>query len=135
MSEDEIISKVSDYLDGALPAGERDEVAKKVADDAEWKRIHEELVETRKMISGMHKAHAPDKFSETVTSSIYKMSAGRFFGRKTLGDRVPFGALVVVAALALVVIGYVMWASPTGSYTEQHERGVQHGSDSVIKAP
>jgi len=125
MSEDEIIDKLSDYLDGSLPAAEREDIAKKIEGDEEWKRIHDDLVETRKALSGMQKARAPGTFASDVTDTIHKRSAGRFFGRRTFGDRVPFGALLVIAVLLLAVVGYVMWASQTGSlkvdHHEQHE--------------
>ena len=114
-SDDEIIATLSDYLDGALPVPARAEVERKLASDGEWKRVHAELVETRDALSGLQKARAPASFTQDVTQTIHKRSAGRFFGRRTFGDRVPFGALLVVALLALVVIAYILWSSPTGS--------------------
>ena len=120
--DDEIVAKISDYLDGTLAAGEREHVADKLANDEAWKRTHDELVETRNALSGMQKARAPASFAQEVTSTIHKRSAGRFFARRTLGDRVPFGALVVVAVLGLVVVAYFMWASQTGSLKVDHER-------------
>ena len=58
---------------------------------------------------------APASFAQEVTSTIHARSAGRFFARKTLGDKVPFGVLLVIALLGLGVIAYVMWSSSTGS--------------------
>ena len=113
--DDDIIARVSDYLDGALTGADRAEVERKIADDETWKRAHGELTETRKFLSGMRKAHAPANFSDGVAETIHRRSAGRFFARRTLGDRVPFGALLVVALAGLLVIGYVLWASSTGS--------------------
>ena len=60
-------------------------------------------------------AKAPETFVEDVTGVINKRSAGRFFARRTLGDRVPFGVLLVVAIIALGIIAYLMKSSPTGS--------------------
>ena len=113
--DEAIIVKVSDYLEGVLAGAERDEVAKKIESDPIWKQTHDEMVESRKMISGMRKAKAPETFTNDVTGTINKRSAGRFFGRKTLGDRVPFNVLLVVAIIALASVGYLMWASQTGS--------------------
>lgn len=112
---DEVIIKVTDYLDGALPAAERADIAQKIESDPVWKSTHDEMVEARKMISGMQKARAPATFVEDVTSTIHKRSAGRFFARRTLGDRVPFGLLLVLALLALGVIAFLLHTSPTGS--------------------
>jgi anti-sigma factor RsiW len=113
--DDEIIVKVSDYLDGTLSAADKADVADRIATDPAWKRTHDEMVEARDLISGMQKAKAPDTFVENVTATIHERSAGRFFARRTLGDRVPFGVLLVIALVALGVVGYLMWSSPTGS--------------------
>ena len=113
--DDEIVAKVSDYLDGLLAGTERDDVANKIETDAAWKQAHDDMVENRKFMSGMQKARAPVSFTNEVTDTIHKRSSGRFFGRKTLGDRVPFTALLVVAMIALAAVGYLMWSSQTGS--------------------
>ena len=126
--EDAIVARISDYLDGALAGAEREEVARKIAEDDAWKRAHAELVETRQALSGMQKARAPSSFAQEVTSTIHKRSAGRFFGRRTLGDRVPFGALVIVAVLVVIAVAYLMWSSQTGSLRVDHERARPAGS-------
>ena len=133
--DEAIIAKVSDYLDGALPAAERADVARKIAEDATWTRAHAELTETRKFLSGLRKAHAPSSFAEGVADTIHKRSAGRFFARRTLGDRVPFGVLLAVALAGLLVIGYVLWSSSTGSLKVDHERTTPHGSGAVLPPP
>ncbi len=125
-TEDQIVEKISDYLEGALGGADKADVEKKIAEDAEWKRVHDDMLENRKALSGMQKARAPASFAQEVTSTIHKRSAGRFFARRTLGDRVPFGALLVVAVLVLAVVGYVMWSSQTGSLETRH--GKDHGS-------
>lgn len=113
--DEAILAQVSDYLDGALPDAERDAVAQRIASEPTWQRAHAEMAEARRFLSGLRKAPAPTRFADDVTETIHQRSAGRFFGRRTLGDRVPFGALLVVALLGLAVIGYVLWASSTGS--------------------
>jgi hypothetical protein len=81
----------------------------------------------------MRKAHAPSNFSDGVAETIHRRSAGRFFGRRTLGDRVPFGALFVIAIVVLLAIGYVMWSSPTGSLKVEPKRNEPSGSAESIK--
>jgi anti-sigma factor RsiW len=122
-NDDAIIADVSDYLDGALDGAAKDAVAHKIGNDPAYQRVHEEMVETRKALSGLQKARAPATFAQDVTSTIHKRSAGRFFARRTFGDRVPFSALLVVAVLGLAVIGYLLWASETGSLKPNPERG------------
>lgn len=133
--DEAILGAVSDYLDGALTGAERAEVAGKIAADATWQRAHAELIETRKFLSGMQKAHAPPRFTEEVAQTIHRRSAGRFFARKTLGDRVPFGALLVVAIAGLLVIGYVLWSSPTGSLKVDRGSGRPPAAGSAPVAP
>jgi anti-sigma factor RsiW len=120
--EDAILAELSDYLDGAVPADRRPEIEKKIAEDLLWKRIHGELRETRDALSGLHKARAPATFTEDVTGTIHKRSAGKFFARRTLGDRVPFGALLIVALAVVGVVGYLMWSSSTGSLKVEPKR-------------
>ncbi len=130
--EDAIIATLSDYLDNVLSDDKKSEVETKLASDETWKRIHDELRETRdkSQISGLLVARAPDTFTEHVTETIHKRSAGRFFGRRTFGDRVPFEALLVIAVIVIGVVAYLMWSSQTGSLkvdkkgsdaTPQHE--------------
>ncbi len=129
--DDEMVIALSDYLDGALSPEQRASVATKIAEQPEWKRAHDDMVETRKLVSGMHKARAPETFAQDVTDTIHKRSAGRFFGRKTFGDRVPVGALLVVALVMLVILGYIMWSSQTGSLKRDHG-GRPHPSDQEL---
>lgn len=120
--EDLIVVEVSDFLDGSLQGPERDLVEQKISNDAEYKRVHDEMLETRNALSGMQKARAPSTFAQDVTSTIHKRSAGRFFARRTFGDRVPFSALLVIAILGLCAIAYLLWASETGSLKPNPDR-------------
>jgi anti-sigma factor RsiW len=117
--DDAMIVTLSDYLDGRLSEAERAEVEKKIAGDPAWKQAHDEMAEamreTKDAISGLQKQHAPSSFTQGVTQTIHKRSAGRFFARKTLGDRVPFGVLLVVALVLMVAVAGVLWQSSTGS--------------------
>jgi len=135
---DEIIAAISDYLDGALPPDRRAEVATRVASDPDWKRAHEELAATREALSGLQKARAPMSFDQEVTGTIHRRSAGRFFGRRTFGDRVPFGVLLIVAVLILIPVAYVMWSSMTGTLKRSPDReptGETRGSESLVPKP
>lgn len=135
--DEAIIAKVSDYLDGAVSGAERADVERKIAGDATWKRAHAELTETRKHLSGLRKAHAPSSFVEGVAETIHKRSAGRFFARRTFGDRVPFGVLLAVALAGLLVIAYVLRSSSTGSLKVDHGRdhATPQGSAALVPPP
>src|SRR5439155_12083219 len=133
--DEDMIATLSDYLDGLLVSPKKDEVALKIESDPEWKAAHADMVETRKALSGMQKARAPATFAQDVTATIHERSAGRFFARRTFGDRVPFGALVIVAVLALAVIGYVMWSSETGSLKPHRAAPTTHDKVELVPAP
>jgi anti-sigma factor RsiW len=138
--DDEIVAAVSDYLDGALPPDRRAEVAQKVGSDPAWKRAHDELSGAREALSGLQKARAPGSFDQEVTGAIHRRSAGRFFGRRALGDRVPFGVLLVIALALLIPIAYVLWSSSTGSLKrpgpeEREPAGEPRGSGQLLPRP
>ncbi len=113
--DEESVAAISEYLDGLLTGERRDEVAAKIATDPSWKKVYDEFVATRQVMSGLPKARAPQTFAANVTTTIHSRSAGRFFSRRTIGDRVPFALLAVLTAIGLAVLGYFMWASDTGS--------------------
>jgi anti-sigma factor RsiW len=133
--DDAIIVALSDYLDGTLAPAARADVERHLAGDAAWQRAHAELLETRNFLSGMRKAHAPSTFTESVAETIHQRSAGRFFGRRTLGDRVPFGALLIVALVVLLVLAYFLYASSTGSLKVDRNRTPADPGSAVIDHP
>ena len=136
--DEEIIVTLSDYLDNVLPPDKKAEVAAKIANDAAWKSAHAEMVDARdavKTLSGLQKARPDVKFTDDVTGTIAKRSAGRFFGRRTFGDRVPFVAILVVALLGLGIIAYIMWSSPTGSLKVDKERTPGAQGSAIIDKP
>jgi hypothetical protein len=91
-----------------------------------------DVADLRQHLSGLQKARAPATFAQDVTATIHKRSAGRFFARRTFGDRVPFGVLLIVALVGLAVIAWVLWSSSTGSLHVDHERDAPHGSASAL---
>lgn len=136
--EDVVIATLSDYLDGTLPAAKKTEVEAKL-EDPDYKRILGELKDMRKPdeISAVLKARvAPaEDFNAKVENKIHQRSAGRFFARKTFGDRVPFSALLVIAVLGLAVIAYVLWSSQTGSLKMDKRGGETKGSSEIVPKP
>jgi hypothetical protein len=79
------------------------------------------LQATLSALKGLDKAPAPTALGKTVEETIHRRSAGRFFGRRTLGDRVPFGVLLTVALITLLVVVALLWSSPTGSLRMERE--------------
>jgi anti-sigma factor RsiW len=114
---EDIEAKLSDYHEGTLAAAEREQVAAHLAGCAACRAAYAELERTLSALSGMRgqKTVSPPELTARVTETIHRRSAGRFFGRKTLGDRVPFGVLLIVALIVLGLTAAVLWSSTTGS--------------------
>lgn len=135
--DDEIIIALSDYFDGTLSADKKREVEEKIKTDPAWKAAHDEMLDTKSpsALSGLQKARAPASFAEDVTGTIHKRSAGRFFGKKTFGDRVPFMAILVLAMLLIVVLAYILWTSQTGSLKVHKDTAPTQPGSGVVDKP
>ena len=133
--DDEVIATLSDYLDGVLPPDRRKDVEQKLKSDPEWARTHKEMRETRDQLSGLLKARAPVKFDEDVTETIHKRSAGRFFAKRTFGDRIPLGLLLIIGVIAIVIIGGILWSSSTGSLKRDKPGATPQGSGALVPKP
>lgn len=118
---EEFEAQFSDLHDGTLPEPARAALLAHLETCATCKASYAELEKTMAALDSMKgKPPAPDQFTNQVTETIHKRSAGRFFGKKTLGDRVPFGVLLVIALGVLLAIALVLWASSTGSLQLGH---------------
>jgi len=113
--DDRTLAMMSDYLDGTLAPAEREELEARLAVDPALRAELDEMKATVGALKGLGKETAPTKLGPTVEETIHRRSAGRFFGRRTLGDRVPFGVLLIAALVALVALGFLLWSSTTGS--------------------
>jgi len=137
MHED-IEAKLSDFHDGTLPDAERAEIQAHLDGCTTCREAYEELARTMAALSGIKgkKTGAPAELADRVTETIHRRSAGRFFGRKTLGDRVPFGVLLIVALIVLGATAAILWSSTTGSVRSRppHEREPV-GSGHVVPTP
>jgi anti-sigma factor RsiW len=81
---------------------------------AEYDRFRE----TMGILSGLHKVPAPARFEREVEATIHRRSAGRFFGRKAFGDRVPFELLAAIGLLLIVAVVLLLRWSSTGAIHE-----------------
>jgi hypothetical protein len=83
----------------------------------------DELRDQLSQLSGLNRMPAPPDFTKGLEKTIERRSAGRFFGRKAFGDRVPFEWLAVVAlVLGLVIFGLIRYSS-TGSLKVDQDPG------------
>jgi hypothetical protein len=71
--------------------------------------------EYEQAMARLHKMSAPHTFADDVEETIRRRSAGRFFGRKAFGDRVPFEILAIVALVVGLAVFWLIRSSQTGS--------------------
>jgi anti-sigma factor RsiW len=118
-ADERLQAMLSDYVDGTLSPADREEVDAALAADpalrAEVDELRAAVVDLRKL----DRAPAPPALGKSVEETIHRRSAGRFFARRTLGDRVPFGVLLIVAIIVLGIIVAVLHASTTGSLKQE----------------
>jgi anti-sigma factor (TIGR02949 family) len=116
-SHEEIEALLSDYRDGALSDADRARVKAHLDGCEACRAEYAQLEETLSALSGIKgkKEGAPPELTDRVTETIHRRSAGRFFGRKTFGDRVPFGLLLIVALIVLGVTAAMLRSSNTGT--------------------
>jgi anti-sigma factor RsiW len=94
----------SEYYEGALPAPRRAEVEAHLVACARCRAEYERFREAVSQLALLGRAQAPRDFDDRVADTIHRRSAGRFFGRRAFGDRVPFELLAALALVALIAI-------------------------------
>jgi anti-sigma factor RsiW len=112
---DEIQALLDEHLDGSLAPPDAARVRDHLAGCAECQAALADAEKVRAAFGKLAASPAPAAFREQVTDTIHRRSAGRFFARRTLGDRVPFGLLLIVALVVLGAVAALLWSSSTGS--------------------
>jgi len=112
---DEFEARFSDYLDGSLAAEEKRALEQHLESCAQCREGLTELRKTVSALSGLHQMAAPQNFDRDVTDAIHRRSSGRFFGRRALGDRVPFELLALLALALGLALYFFLRQSDTGS--------------------
>ncbi|MEM9488277.1 MAG: hypothetical protein AAGC55_03975 [Myxococcota bacterium] len=125
--------------------GAGDEVAAVAQEGADSDRADEpggehdgELADVVSALGQLHKMSAPDSLGRDVEETIRRRSAGRFFGRKAFGDRVPFEVLAVIALILGLVIFALLRSSATGSLrydSPPEEPNIAPGARDVLPRP
>lgn len=98
----------SDLYEKTLPAKRAAEVKAHLESCDRCKSEYAKFESAMESVSGLHRMSAPQDFKKQVETVIHRRSAGRFFGRRAFGDRVPF-ELLAILALATVA-GLLLFA-------------------------
>jgi len=116
MTDDEFDAKLFDYYEGTLPVDQRAEVERRLAARGE-PTASPDLKEYQSGLNVLRAARpsAPPTFTSDVTETIHRRSAGRFFGRRTFGDRIPFGLVLIIGLVIGLIVAAILWSSSTGS--------------------
>lgn len=112
---DEFEARLSELADGTLAAEDRKAVEQHLEGCPTCRDDLAELRKTMDALSGLDRVAAPDNFDHEVAETIRRRSRGRFFGRRTLGDRVPFELLAVLALVLGLALYFFLRGSDTGS--------------------
>jgi anti-sigma factor RsiW len=114
-ADERLAAMLSDYVDGTLSAAHMAEVEAALLADPALRAEVDELRSSVGVFKSLPPATAPPALTAAVEATIRRRSGGRFFGRRTMGDRVPFGVLLAVALVILIAIVAMLWSSSTGS--------------------
>lgn len=121
---EEIEAKLSDYVEGSLPASEAAVVEEHLRGCAVCTEALAAVKDTVNALSGLHKIPAPPHFDRDVAETIRRRSGGRFFGRRAFGDRVPLELLAILALGLGLALYFLLRSSDTGSL-RPFDRGSQ----------
>lgn len=126
---DEVQARLSDYYEGLLAEEEAREVGDHLEHCTACGEAYRELEQTVGALSGLHRMAAPQTFEKGVEETIHRRSAGRFFGRRAFGDRIPFEILAILAIALGLAIYAMLRASETGSLS------TPSGGEGEVEAP
>lgn len=136
---EEIEALLVDYVEGTLGEADRARVKTHLETCEECRESTADAGESLRALSGLKKQPAPQNFDQEVAETIRRRSRGRFFGRRTLGDRVPLEILALVVLLLGLGLYFLLRRSDTGSLTP-FERGrekpaIHEDADDVVPRP
>ncbi len=105
----------SEYLEKTLPAERARAVHAHLQACDRCRAEYDRFRDTVGMISGLDRVPAPARFEREVEATIHRRSAGRFFGRRAFGDRVPFEVLAAIGLVIVVAVVLLLRWSSTGT--------------------
>jgi anti-sigma factor RsiW len=138
-NHDQFEARLSELADGTLSDADRRAVEEHLESCPSCRSDLAELRKTMDALSGLHRVAAPENFDHEVAETIRRRSRGRFFGKRTLGDRVPFEILALLALALGVALYFFLRESDTGSLRpfdrEPDAPAIHDDAPSVVPRP
>jgi len=106
---------MSAYPEGSMRPAERSAFEGGLAADPFVRAEYDKFKEAVGALSGLHRQPAPDKLADAVATTIHRRSAGRFFGPRRLGDRVPFELIAVLGLVLGAAVYFAMRFADDGA--------------------
>lgn len=94
----------SDLYEKVLPPRRATEVKTHLEGCERCRAEYAKFESAMESVSGLHRMSAPQDFKVQLETTIHRRSAGRFFGRRAFGDRVPFELLAIVTIVAVAAL-------------------------------
>jgi anti-sigma factor RsiW len=136
---DEFEARLSELADGTLAAEDKRALEEHLETCSSCRDDLAELRRTMDALSGLNRIAAPENFDHEVTETIRRRSRGRFFGRRTLGDRVPFELLALLALALGLALYFFLRESDTGSLRpfdrEPEKPAIHEDAPGVVPRP
>jgi anti-sigma factor RsiW len=118
---EQLEAEFSDYHDGSMSPERRAAFERRLASEPGLKLEYEKFEEALRALSGLHRM-AAGKLADEVASTINRRSGGRFFGRRSFGDRLPWEAIAVLGLVISAVVYVLIKVSDTGAVHAPLER-------------
>lgn len=94
----------SDYLEGELPAKQRQSLEQHLEGCDECKAELQDFKTTVHSLSGLYKLPVPDDFATRIERRIRRRSRGRFFANESILFRLPFEWISFVVIMLLLAL-------------------------------
>jgi hypothetical protein len=103
-----------EYIDDMMSDDVRTQFEKQLKEDPSLRQKFEVFQKSRHALFELGHKNDANRLKDRVAQTIHAKSGGRFFGKKTLGDKIPVGWIIAVILVVLVLIALTSTHSEFG---------------------